>query len=116
VEDKAHVRYLSPLDGLRAVSVLAVIFYHLNARRLPGGYFGVDVFFVTSGFLITGIIHRQLAEETFSLRTFFSWRVRRIIPALAVVLGTTGLIFCWLDPFRAGQFSESNQSGLLNAW
>jgi peptidoglycan/LPS O-acetylase OafA/YrhL len=93
--------------------VLAVIFYHLNARWLPGGYFGVDVFFVISGFLITGIIRRQLAEGTFSLRTFFSRRVRRIIPALAVVLGTTGLIFCWLDPFRAGQFSESIQRGLL---
>jgi peptidoglycan/LPS O-acetylase OafA/YrhL len=113
MEDKSHARYLRPLDGLRAISVLAVIFYHLNARWLPGGYFGVDVFFVISGFLITGIIRRQLAEGTFSLRTFFSRRVRRIIPALAVVLGTTGLIFCWLDPFRAGQFSESIQRGLL---
>ena len=113
MEDKSHARYLRPLDGLRAISVLAVIFYHLNARWLPGGYFGVDVFFVISGFLITGIIRRQLTEGTFSLRTFFSRRVRRIIPALAVVLGATGLIFCWLDPFRAGQFSESIQRGLL---
>ncbi len=96
--------------------MLAVTFYHLNARWLPGGCFGVDVFLVISGFIITGIIHRQLAEGAFSQRTFFSRRARRIIPALAVVLGTTGLIFCWLDPFRAGQFRESIQRGLLNVW
>jgi len=113
MEDKSHARYLRPLDGLRAISVLAVILFHLDARWLPGGYFGVDVFFVISGFLITGIIRRQLTEGTFSLRTFFSRRIRRIIPALAVVLGATGLVFCWLDPYRAGQFSDSIRLSLL---
>ena len=112
-QDKEHIRYLRPIDGLRAISVLAVILFHLDARWLPGGYFGVDVFFVISGFLITGIIRRQQAEGTFSLRTFFSRRIRRIIPALAVVLGATGLVFCWLDPYRAGQFSDSIRRSLL---
>lgn len=69
--------------------------------------------FVISGFLNTGIIRRQLAEGTFSLRTFFSRRIRRIITGLAVVLGFTGVIFCWLDPCRAGQFSESIRRCLL---
>ena len=73
----------------------------------------MDVFFVISGFLITGIIRKQLAEGSFSLRSFFSRRIRRIIPALAMVLGVTGVIFCWLDPYRAGQLSESIRLSLL---
>ena len=113
MEDKGHIRYLRPVDGMRAISVLAVILYHLDARWLPGGYFGVDVFFVISGFLITGIIRNQLAEGSFSLCTFFSRRIRRIMPVLAVVLGVTGVIFCWLDPCRAGQFSESIRRSVL---
>lgn len=113
MEVKGQIPYLRPVDGMRAISVLAVIFYHLDARLLPGGYFGVDVFFVISGFLITGIIRKQLAEESFRLSTFFSRRIRRIIPALAVMLGVTGAIFCWLEPYRAGQFSESIRRSLL---
>jgi peptidoglycan/LPS O-acetylase OafA/YrhL len=113
MSSRDSITYLKPIDGLRAISVLAVILFHLDARWLPGGYFGVDVFFVISGFLITGIIRRQQAEGTFSLRTFFSRRIRRIIPALAVVLGATGLVFCWLDPYRAGQFSDSIRRSLL---
>jgi len=107
------IAYLRPVDGLRAVSVLAVIAYHLDPVRLPGGYFGVDVFFVISGFLITGIIRRQLTDGCFALRDFFARRVRRILPALSVELGLTCLLFCWLDPYRAAQFGESVQRGLL---
>ncbi len=105
--------YIAPLDGLRAVAVLAVIFYHLEPACLPGGYFGVDVFFVISGFLITGIIRRELTEGTFRLRAFFSRRVKRILPALSVELALTGILFSWFDPLRANKAAEGVRQALL---
>jgi peptidoglycan/LPS O-acetylase OafA/YrhL len=81
--------YRHDIDGLRAVAVLAVIVYHLNPRYLPGGYAGVDIFFVISGFLITGIIRRELVEGRFSFWEFYARRVRRIYPALLVVILAT---------------------------
>lgn len=106
-------RYLSSIDGLRAIAVCSVIIFHLNPSWLPGGYFGVDVFFVISGFLITGIINRQLEAGDFDLRDFCARRIRRILPALAFVLGVTGVLFCWLEPSRAPQFSETIRRCLL---
>ncbi len=80
-----HV-YRPDIDGLRAVAVLAVIAYHVAPNRLPGGFVGVDVFFVISGFLITRLILDQLAADRFSFIRFYVARARRIFPALAVVL------------------------------
>ena len=76
--------YRPDIDGLRAVAALAVVASH--ARFAPGGSSGVDVFFVISGFLISGIIFRELTRNTFSCREFYARRVRRIFPALIVVL------------------------------
>jgi len=80
----ADTSYRSDIDGLRALAVLAVILFHAT-RWAPGGFVGVDVFFVISGFLITGQIAADLDEERFSLATFWGRRVRRIWPAAFVV-------------------------------
>jgi peptidoglycan/LPS O-acetylase OafA/YrhL len=78
--------YQPGIDGLRAVAVLAVLGFHAFPRQLPGGFLGVDVFFVISGFLISGIILRALDEGTFSFGTFYARRIKRIFPALIALL------------------------------
>ena len=88
-------RYRSDIDGLRAVAVMLVINFHGFPDVIPGGFVGVDVFFVISGFLITGIIARELAEDRFSLIGFYNRRVRRIFPALILLLAAV-LVLGWL--------------------
>lgn len=73
------------INGLRAIAVIAVLLFHFHPAWLPGGFAGVDVFFVISGYLITGIIMRGLNDGTFSLKAFYTSRARRIMPALAVM-------------------------------
>jgi peptidoglycan/LPS O-acetylase OafA/YrhL len=80
--------YRPDIDGLRALAVIGVILFHANLG-LTGGYVGVDVFFVISGFLITGLILKEQAAERFSLADFWERRIRRILPALAVTIGCT---------------------------
>ena len=77
-------KYRPDIDGIRALAVLAVVIFHAKLG-LSGGYAGVDVFFVISGFLITGIILRELKNGTFSFVSFWERRIRRILPALAAV-------------------------------
>ena len=83
-----HV-YRPDIDGLRAIAVGSVVVFHAFPWLVPGGYVGVDVFFVISGFLITTNILGGLSTGTFTIRGFYDRRVRRIFPALAVVLATT---------------------------
>jgi len=86
--NKSH--YRPDIDGLRALAVLAVLLFHLDPRLLPGGFLGVDVFFVISGFLITSILVREMEAGDFSFVRFYERRIRRIVPALmAVLAGTT---------------------------
>lgn len=90
----AQLAYRRDIDGLRAVSVLGVVVYHLGLG-FPGGFVGVDVFFVISGFLITGIIRRQIQSDTFSLSQFWTRRIRRILPAaffMSLVVLVLGLL------------------------
>ena len=94
------IPYRSDVDGLRAVAVLAVIFHHAEFLWARGGYIGVDIFFVISGFLITGILLREHQDGSFSLARFYERRARRILPALLVVLGTT-LLACSIVMFDA---------------
>jgi peptidoglycan/LPS O-acetylase OafA/YrhL len=81
--------YRPDIDGLRAIAVLAVIIFHAFPKVLPGGFVGVDIFFVISGFLITQIILGGLDKGQFTLANFYARRIRRIFPALIVVLLTS---------------------------
>ena len=91
------LQYRPDIDGLRALAVMLVIGYHAFPGRIPGGFVGVDVFFVISGFLITRIIVTDSLRGTFSLTDFYLRRCRRIFPALAAVLiGTWVIGFCTL--------------------
>ena len=96
-------KYRRDIDGLRAVAVSAVLLFHGFPNRFPGGFVGVDIFFVISGFLISGIIFDDLRAGTFSFVEFYSRRIRRIFPALLLVCGAC-LLFGWLvllpDQFR----------------
>ena len=97
-----ELKYRADIDGLRAFAVVLVIIFHAFPNLLPGGFVGVDVFFVISGFLISGIIMNQIDLQTFSLRAFYEARVRRIFPALAIVLLITmfvGRILYFVDEF-----------------
>ncbi len=87
------IHYRADIDGLRAVAVLAVILFHLDPAWLPGGYVGVDLFFVISGYLISRIIQREVEDGGFSFADFYGRRVRRIIPALTFVILATVLVF-----------------------
>jgi peptidoglycan/LPS O-acetylase OafA/YrhL len=80
------VVYRRDIDGMRALAVAVVVAFHGFPAALPGGFVGVDIFFVISGYLITGIVKRALETGTFSFRSFYARRIRRIFPALAVVL------------------------------
>ena len=86
--------YRPDIDGLRAVAILGVIIYHAFPGLLPGGLFGVDIFFVISGYLITQLILREMHEQRFSVAEFYRRRARRILPALVVVLAASAL-FGW---------------------
>jgi peptidoglycan/LPS O-acetylase OafA/YrhL len=86
--------YRPDVDGLRAIAVLCVVAYHAFPRKLPGGFIGVDIFFVISGFLITGLIFADLQRQRFTFRNFYIRRFRRIFPALITVL-TAALIYGW---------------------
>ncbi len=83
------LRYRAHIDGLRAVAVLGVVLYHFGASWLPGGFVGVDVFFVISGFLISKSIYGDVAARRFSLLGFYERRIRRIAPAFLVVTAVT---------------------------
>jgi len=83
---QAHLSYRPDIDGLRGLAVAAVVAFHASRRVAPGGFVGVDVFFVISGFLISGIIFRGLREGTFTFHHFYVRRVLRIFPALLVLL------------------------------
>jgi len=85
-------KYRPDIDGLRAVSIVFVVVFHAFPNVFPGGFVGVDVFFVISGFLITGLIAKDLQNDCFSLVDFYAKRIRRIFPSLAVMLASCLLL------------------------
>lgn len=80
------ILYRPDIDGLRAIAVLSVIIFHIWPRLLSGGFVGVDIFFVISGFLITSIINKELTDGTFTFSRFYTRRIKRILPAFYLVL------------------------------
>ena len=88
-QDSHSISYRSDIDGLRALAILPVVLFHAFPNFLPGGFIGVDIFFVISGYLITSILLKDIQAGNYSIKTFYARRVRRIFPALSVVL-----LFC----------------------
>lgn len=115
-------RYRPDIDGLRAVAVLLVVIFHAFPQALPGGFIGVDIFFVISGFLITGIIARELDHGCFNLLDFYGRRIRRIFPALIAVLGAVLLLgWFWMLPsayanLSADAFASAGFAANIALW
>src|SRR5271166_1914383 len=82
----SHPKYRPDIDGLRAVAVLSVVAFHAFPTWIEGGFVGVDIFFVISGFLISTIIFENLERGTFTFSEFYARRIKRIFPALLLVL------------------------------
>ena len=98
-------RYIHSVDGLRAVAVIAVLLYHLGIDWIPGGFLGVDLFFVISGYVITGLILDSIARSgTLDLRAFYLSRIRRLVPALVAMLVFTTLFIGVYAPDTVRRF------------
>lgn len=108
----SHPAYRPDIDGLRAIAVLAVVAFHAFGTVLPGGFIGVDVFFVISGYLIATILFTQLEQGCFSLMGFYARRIRRIFPALLLVLfASYGLGWLTLLPGEDQQLGKHIAAG-----
>lgn len=94
----SHADYRPDIDGLRAFAVLSVVIFHAFPSLLPGGFVGVDVFFVISGYLISGILFKSLQDNTFRFSDFYARRVKRIFPAL-IVVSVSSFAFGWFVLF-----------------
>jgi len=102
------MNYRAEIDGLRALAVLPVIFFHAGFENFGGGFVGVDVFFVISGYLITTIIISEMAENKFSIVNFYERRSRRILPPLfLVMLASLPFAWLWLTPGDLKDFGQS---------
>lgn len=112
-ETIAALSYRADIDGLRAVAVLSVVLFHAGVVALSGGYIGVDLFFVISGYLITSILRKEIVNQTFSMSTFYVRRIRRIIPALLAVMSLTSVAaFFFLLPSELEDYARSGFAAL----
>lgn len=105
---KTGTRHRLDIDGLRAIAVIPVVLYHAHLLRVPGGFVGVDIFFVISGYLITGLILNGIQKGRFSIVDFYERRARRILPALFVVLAVASVAaYLILLPHDARDYGRS---------
>jgi peptidoglycan/LPS O-acetylase OafA/YrhL len=113
-------QYRPDIDGLRAIAVLSVLLHHLNASLLPGGFVGVDIFFVISGYLITSHIYKEISDGTFSLKHFYKRRINRIVPALVTVIVASLVVGIFVlspeDLIRLAKSSVYAVLGLSNVY
>ena len=101
--DLSHPKYRPDIDGLRALAIISVVLFHTFPSLVRGGFVGVDIFFVISGFLISTIIFENLEAGTFSFREFYIRRIRRIFPSLIIILTATyiiGWFFLLADEYK----------------
>lgn len=111
----ASLKYVREIDGMRAIAVLSVLLYHCGFVFVPGGFVGVDIFFVISGFLITRIIHADLTSGRFSFVDFYQKRIARIVPALYMaVLFAGALFFVLYPPAKSGMLLREVASALVS--
>lgn len=110
------MKYRTEIDGLRALAVVPVILFHAGVSRFSGGFVGVDVFFVISGYLITSIIIDDIEKDRFSIKSFYERRARRILPALFTVMALCiPFAWLWLPPLKFADFFQSVVSVLFFA-
>ena len=103
-----RTEYRPEIDGLRAVAVLPVVLYHAGFNLFSGGYIGVDIFFVISGYLITTVVDSEVQRGSFSIVRFYERRARRILPALFVVsLACIPFAWLWMLPSELKDFAAS---------
>lgn len=93
---KNTLKYRKDIDGLRSIAVMLVVLYHFGFTGITGGFVGVDVFFVISGFLITQIIAKQVANGTFSFKQFYTRRIKRLMPAMLAMVSITFVVFSFV--------------------
>ncbi|MFQ3191548.1 MAG: peptidoglycan/LPS O-acetylase OafA/YrhL [Paraglaciecola sp.] len=106
--------YRTEIDGLRAIAVIPVVLFHSGLELFSGGYVGVDIFFVISGYLISNIILGDIKEEKFSILSFYERRIRRIFPALFFVLFCTSIVaLCLMLPSELNEYGKSLFSATL---
>ncbi|KII33679.1 peptidoglycan O-acetyltransferase [Pseudomonas fluorescens] len=110
------MRYRSDIDGLRALAVLGVVLFHLKLGFLPGGYTGVDIFFVISGYLISKTIFDEIGKSEFSIANFYVRRARRILPGLLSVVALTSVAaYIFLYPIELVHYAKSTIASALFA-
>ena len=102
------MHYRPEIDGLRAVAVIPVLLFHAGFGFISGGFAGVDVFFVISGFLITSLIHQEIRSGAFSVVAFYERRARRLAPALLFVcVASIPFALMWMLPKELNEFGKS---------
>lgn len=104
-----NIKYRPDVDGLRAVAVILVILFHMNSGWIPGGFIGVDIFFVISGFIITSTIYPQIVAKEFSFNLFYIKRIKRILPLFYLVVVVSLLFASWL-------YTPSDFIGFADSW
>lgn len=110
------VKYRPDIDGLRALAVLPVVLCHAGVRGFAGGFVGVDIFFVISGYLISRIIMDEVESGTFTLGSFYERRIRRILPALlAMLAGSFAMAWLYFLPSEMEDFSKTALTALFSA-
>ena len=116
VNEAPKAPYRADIDGIRAIAVLSVVLYHAGATVIPGGFTGVDIFFVISGYLIGGHIFADIRGGRFSFARFYQRRMQRILPAFYSVLSLTFVVgLFWLSPVEFVAYSKSAIAAVLSA-
>lgn len=109
-----RISFREDINGLRAIAVLVVVFYHAEIEIFKGGYLGVDIFFVISGYLISNIVISELNEGTFNFRKFYKRRIERILPALfSTILLTSLMAYILFTPKAMKEYVQSMFSSIF---